>query len=65
MSARGPEIRRKHRRLYQFPISWAKKKVMACVRSFRMRSTPDEYLVEVDIRVIAVLECEGKIGTQL
>ena len=46
-------------------MSWAGNRVVTRIRRFRMRSTPDEYLVEVNLGVIPVLKRESEVRTEL
>lgn len=50
---------------HQLPIIWTGDAVVTSCCNFRVRPTPDEYLVVVNIGVIPVLERERKVRVQL
>ena len=65
VSGRVPRFPLKHREPHQLPIIRTGNAVVTRVCRFRVRSTPHEYLVVMNLGIMPVLERERKVGVEL
>ena len=64
-SGHVPQLLSGHRKPHQLPIIRTGNAVVTRVCRFRVRSTPHEYLVVMNLGIMPVLERERKVGVEL